>query len=213
MLGGRQVAVIKLDHAAVHGGLSPTIVGNFLISDGLHWDTLRVRLGGASLATVLEHFPASASAGDRGRAELASERIQNERSSGWDLKVLIRGDESGDKIVFSPISVRDTTVEVPFQFTSADGDTVRGALRLSTPTGLLEMAVIRRPDDGLLTRAWVFALGAFAGLTCAQDRVPRDSRSVRRRVGGQDRQTGRRAQPADRERAHHGRARWWSLRR
>ncbi|HEX3804202.1 MAG TPA: hypothetical protein VHV75_15310 [Solirubrobacteraceae bacterium] len=93
--------MIKLDHAAVHGGLSPTIVGNFLISDGLHWDTLRVRLGGASLATVLEHFPASASAGDRGRAELASERIQNERSSGWDLMSVVA---SGGRIV-RPVGV------------------------------------------------------------------------------------------------------------
>jgi hypothetical protein len=34
-----------------------------------------------------------------------------------------------------------------------------------TPVGILEIAMIRPPEDDLLTRAWLFALGAFADLT------------------------------------------------
>jgi hypothetical protein len=178
--GGKRAALIKASHAALGDGQEPRITGNFLIGDGLHWDELRRRLGGPSLVTVLAELPTSASVDDTTSAAFASARIRNERSSGWDLEVLIRGDQSGDKIVFSPIS-RSQTVEAQFQFTTAHGDIVRGALRLTTPDGILEIAMIHRPDDELLTRAWIFALRAFADLTCGRERAAVESPRTRSR--------------------------------
>jgi hypothetical protein len=108
---GKQAALIKVGHAALRGGQGPRVTGNFLI-DGMHWDELRQGLGGPSLIAVLRDLPTSASADDRSRTELASGRIRDERSSGWDLEVLIRGDRTGDQIAFTPISAKET-VEAP----------------------------------------------------------------------------------------------------
>ena len=195
----KQAALIKASHATLRGGQEPPITGNFLISDGLHWDELRQRLGGPSLVAVLRELPTSASSDDRSRAELASARIRNERSSSWDLEVLIRGDQSNDEIVFSPISVREM-IEAPFRFTNTRGDVVRGALRLTTPVGILEIVMIHQPDDELLTRAWLFALRAFADLTCGRERIAVESRRTRSRGeldSGQPRNGGdREQQPA-----------------
>lgn len=175
----KQAALIKVSHASLRDGTEPLIPGNYLVGDGLHWDELRRELGGPSLAAVLSDLPDSASADDRSSAASASRRIRNERSSGWDLDVLIRGDQTGDKVIFSPVSARGT-IEVPFQFSTIRGDTVRGALRLTTPEGILAIAIIRRPDnDELLTRAWVFALRAFADLTCAPEPASADARETR----------------------------------
>jgi hypothetical protein len=82
--------------------------------------------------------------------------------------VRICGDQTGDTITFSPIS-GGAVAEAPFQFTTAEGEVVRGALRLRTPAGILAIAMIRPPADELLTRAWVFALGSFADLTCVRE--------------------------------------------
>jgi hypothetical protein len=193
---GKQAALIKPTHAALRDGREPLINGNFLMGDGLHWDELRRRLGGPSLLALLSELPTSASADDTSSAALASRRIRNERSSGWDLDVLIRGDQSGDKIIFNPVSAKGT-VEAAFQFTTARGDVLRGALRLTTPEGILQIAIIRRPADELLTRAWIFALRAFADLTCGRERVAAESRGLRSRRdpdGAKPRITSDRAQ-------------------
>jgi len=193
---GQRAALIKVSHATLRGGQQPRITGNFLVGHGLHWDELRRNLGGPSLAVVLSDLPASASAHDRSSAQLVSGRIRDDRSSGWGLDVQIRGDQTGDTIVFSPIS----DLEAPFQFTSARGDVVRGALRLRTSVGILEIAMIHPPADELLSRAWLFALRTFADLTCGRARTAFGSHEIRLRGGRDRRQPGgegdREQQPA-----------------
>jgi len=175
--GGKQIALVKVTRAVVYEPTKSMITGNFVVPDGDCWDDLRRRLGAASMGgSVVRHLPAAVAEPERLWMLKASDRIRTERSSHWGLDVLVREEHGGARIIFRPAGIREH-LEVPFEYVTASGYAVPGALRLGTAEGVLDMVVASDLSEELVIETWAFAVGAFADLTCGADAEPESARA------------------------------------
>ena len=203
--GQTSVALVKATRATLGGDAAP-IQGNFLASEGAHWDALRRGLWRTSVSQVLTHLPGLASDVDRTRALNASAQIRTERSREFGHTVILRRGKTS--VRFDPIPEHGT-VQVPFEFRAGDAYLI-GALRLRAPQDPLALAVFdRSANESVIVHAWLFALLGYAELTCvpveaAAAKLPTEERGDRasRPSGGDRPSVGSR--PVSKPQSHRG---------
>ena len=169
-----RVGIVKPDRAEIEDG-GPTIHGNFSASGGKHWDELRRRLRGPDVET---EFPTYASKRELSDAIGASAAIAISRTRDFGHSVVVR--QADRSVRFEPIP-DDGVAQVAFRFERGD-EFLEGALRLKALHDPLAIAVFDRSEDpSVVLRAWLFALCAYAELTCVPSRDPSNNRHRERK--------------------------------